>query len=185
MIRNKIIEGTKNIRLHITNHSCTMLCLWSRGGENLLMTCACSSWYRSISSFSVADTAAAIHACPSWWSIGFCLRLLSVWVGCGEMLVRVLVQSHHTSRTPRQCRESCISGGRLSRLLVGVFSFRVPCHLSLFVKVTLSSQFLFSASLLPEQLPSQLLSLLLYSHNHRPACYLRGSQACLGQYQVL
>lgn len=91
----------------------------------------------------VADVAAAVHVCPSWWSTGFAFGLQVSQVGCGEILVRVLVQSHHTSRM-RSCRGSSISGCRLSRLLVGVFfsEFLVTCH-SLWKSLCLFTCFFF------------------------------------------
>lgn len=94
----------------------------------------------------VADVAAAVHVCPSWWSTGFAFGLQVSQVGCGEILVRVLVQYHHTSRM-RSCRGSSISGCRLSRLLVGVFfsEFLVTCH-SLWKSLCLFTCFFFCLS---------------------------------------
>lgn len=102
------------------------------------------------------------------------------------MLVRVLslvTMSYlcNIAVTPRNQQLSiCVS----SLLLVWLFFSDFIIFLVTFVKVTLSLSFFTVSPHLPEQLPRHLLG-LLHPPKSRPACYIRGSKACLGQNQVL
>lgn len=101
-------------------------------------------------------------------------------------LVRVLflIKQRHTSvmlqLTPRKQQLSLV----FYHFCLFGCSQSLSSYLSHFVKVTLSLYF-FTVSLhLPEQHPCHLLG-LLHPPKRRPACYIRGSKAYLGQNQVL
>lgn len=101
-------------------------------------------------------------------------------------LVRVpsLVKQRHTSVTLQSRQESNGSPFASYHFCLSGCSFQsLSSHLSPFVIVTLSLYFFTISLHLPEQLPRHLLG-LLHPPKRRPACYIRGSKACLGQNQV-
>lgn len=176
------------MRIHVANNPCPTLCLWLCEGESRFMTLWVLFTMQKGHLLPGHDAATVIHVFPSRWSIR-CLHSTSECLGRGgtEMLVRVLVKPCHTSRTLRWCRGSSVSHCCWWRLLLDLFFSDSLSHLSLSVKVTLSfCFFFFFVSLhLPEQLPSQFPSLIFYSCACRTECSIRGSKACLSQYQVL
>lgn len=134
--------------------------------------------YRAV----VTDAATIIHVHPSGQrhrcvhsasrcllSVGWC------WWPWSESRPVTAQQRRESSSSPFVFNHFCLFGG----------SFQSSSsYLSLFVKVTLSLYFFTVCLHLPEQLPGHLLG-LLRPLKRRPACYVRGSRACLGQNQVL
>lgn len=119
---------------------------------------------------------------------GVCIQPLSVWVG---VVLRCWQESLSNPVTPpghwgdAEEAASPIAVGGVCCLICSFQIRCLTCH-SLWKSLCLFAFFCLFVSLhLPEQLPSQFPSLIFYSCACRTESSIRGSKACLSQYQVL
>lgn len=165
-----------------------MCYLWSSESRKQLLACRCSSLYKNSIFFRpmmLPPSFMCIHLDKGIQYLHSASECLSTVVLMTLVRVPSLVTWCHTSGMLQSCQESNSSPFVFDHFCLFDCSFwSLSSYLSPFVMVTLSLYF-FTVSLhLPEQLPRHLLG-LLHPPKRRPACYIRGSKACLGQNQVL